>query len=202
MTAGEPAPAREPLPPRIPDHRATPSAIDPGDLAEGLEGASVRDARLAGARIGRLGLLDCRLDRCELAGADAKHSSLVRVELAGCRLTGLEGEDVLLRDVRISDCRMDLASLRDARLERVTFERCDLRELDLQGARLHEVRFLACDLSEAIVADADCSRTELADCTYTDLRGLSGLRGTTIAWADAIELAPAFAAALGVRVVR
>jgi uncharacterized protein YjbI with pentapeptide repeats len=199
---GDPAAAREPLPPRIPEHRSTPAAVDPDDLADGLEGTSVHDARLGGARLGRLGLLDCFFERCELAGVDADDSSLVRVELGGCRLTGLSAVGALLRDVRVRDCKMDLASLRDARMERVTFERCDLRELDLQGTRLHEVRFLGCDLSEAILEDADCSRTEFSDCSYAGLRGIGGLRGATLAWADAVELAPAFAAAVGVRVVR
>jgi uncharacterized protein YjbI with pentapeptide repeats len=188
---------REPLPPRLaPDLAAT--AID--DLTEGLESARVQDERRPGARLGRLGLLDCALSRCDLAALDATATSLVRVELAGCRLTGSDFGGAALRDVLVRDCRMDLASLRDARLERVTFERCDLRELDLQGARLHDVRFLGCDLSEAILEEADCSRCELHDCTYTGLRGIGGLRGTTLGWGDAVELAPAFAAALGVKV--
>jgi uncharacterized protein YjbI with pentapeptide repeats len=189
--------AREPLPPRVaPDLAAT--AID--DLAEGLESVRANGERLPGTRLGRLGLLDCVLSHCDLAGLDATATSLVRVELAGCRLTGCDFGEAALRDVVLRDCRMDLASLRDARLERVTFERCDLSELDLQGARLHDVRFLGCDLTEAILEETDCSRSELHDCTYTGLRGIGGLRGTTLGWADAVELAPAFAAALGVKV--
>jgi uncharacterized protein YjbI with pentapeptide repeats len=62
------------------------------------------------------------------------------------------------------------------------------------------VRFRDCDLSEAILEGTDCTRCELHDCTYTGLRGIGGLRGTTLGWADAVELAPAFAAALGVQV--
>jgi uncharacterized protein YjbI with pentapeptide repeats len=170
------------------------------DLAEGLEGVLARDLRLPGARLGRLGMLDCGFERCDLAGLDAAESSLVRTTLTGCRLTGGNGREALLRDVVLRDCRMDLAALRDARMERVTFERCDLRELDLQGARLHEVRLLGCDLSGAILEGTDCTRCELRECKYADLRGISGLAGATIAWPDAIELAPAFAAALGVHV--
>jgi uncharacterized protein YjbI with pentapeptide repeats len=191
------SPAREPLPPRLAADLAF-RALD--DLGEGAESVRARDMQLAGARLGRLGLLDCSLERCDLAGLDATSSSLVRVVLAGCRLTGADFGEALLRDVLMRESRMDLASLRDARLERVTFERCDLRELDLQGTRLHEVRFVGCDLSDAILDGADCTRCELYDCTYTGLRGISGLRGTTVGWADAVELAPAFAAALGVRV--
>jgi uncharacterized protein YjbI with pentapeptide repeats len=190
-------PARDPLPPRLAADLA-PRALD--DLSEGAESVRARDMQLAGARLGRLGMLDCALERCDMARLDATSSSLVRVELADCRLTGSDFAEALLRDVLMRGCRMDLASLRDARMERVTFERCDLRELDLQGARLHEVRFRDCDLSEAILEGTDCTRCELHDCTYTGLRGIGGLRGTTLGWADAVELAPAFAAALGVQV--
>ena len=76
-------PAREPLPPRLPADLA---ATDIDDLGEGLEGVRARDVRLAGAKLGRLGLLDCALSRCDLAGLDATSSSLARVELAECRL--------------------------------------------------------------------------------------------------------------------
>jgi uncharacterized protein YjbI with pentapeptide repeats len=192
-----PSPAREPLPPRLAADLAV-TAVD--DLSEGLEGVRSRDARLAGARLGRLGMLDCALERGDMAGLDATSSSLVRVALAECRLTGSDFAEALLRDVVVRECRMDLSSLRDARLERVAFEGCDLRELDLQGARLHEVRFRGCDLSGALFEDADCSRCELHECTYNGLRGIGGLRGTTLGWGDAVELAPAFAAALGVHV--
>jgi hypothetical protein len=191
---------RAPAPPRLPADRQA-IGVETAELADGLEGARLRDATLAGARLGRLGLLDCALERCDLGALDASGGSLVRVAVTGSRLTGITFVDALLRDVVLRDCRMDLASLRDARLERVVFERCDLRELDLQGARLHDVRFMDCDLSQALLSGADCSRTELHDCRYDGVHGLDGLRGAAVAWPDAIELAPAFAAAMGVRVL-
>jgi uncharacterized protein YjbI with pentapeptide repeats len=191
--------AREPLAPRLPADLAPLPAVP--DLGEGVEGALLRDASLAGQELGRLGMLDCALERCDLSGLQAAKSSLVRVSVGGSRLTGLLAGEVLLRDVLFRDCRMDLASLAGARMERVTFERCDLRELDLGQARLHDVRFLDCDLSHAILEEADCSRTELRECRYEGLRGIDGLRGTAVGWSDAVELATAFANALGVRVL-
>jgi uncharacterized protein YjbI with pentapeptide repeats len=193
--------AREPLAPRDPERRAG-ALVEAAGLAEGLERTSVREARFAGTRLGRLGLSDCVLEACDLGGLDAADASLVRTTVTASRLTGFSGVAVLLRDVVFRECRMDLATLRDARMERVRFERCDLRELDLQGTRLHDVRFEGCDLGDAILHGADCSRTELHDCSYPGLRGIDGLRGTTIAWSDALELAPAFAAQLGVTVLR
>jgi uncharacterized protein YjbI with pentapeptide repeats len=200
MATPEPPAARDPAPPRLPPDLAA-ATVEAADLGEGLESVRVRDTVLAGARVGRLGLLDCALERCDLGGLVVADASLVRVEIAGCRLTGLAGSGVLLRDVSFRDCRMDLASLTGARMERVRFEGCDLRELDLEAARLHDVRFAGCDLGQALLAGADCTRTELHDCTYEGLRGIDGLRGTAIAWPDAVALARQFAAELGVRVI-
>jgi uncharacterized protein YjbI with pentapeptide repeats len=191
---------REPVRPSLPPDRAP---VDPSadELADGLQGALLRDATLGGARLGSLGMLDCVLEHCDLAALEASGASLARVALTGSRLTGVVATEARLKDVSLIDCRLNLALLHDARLERVTFERCDLREADLEGARLHDVRFVGCDLSEASVRGADCSRVELRDCRYEGLRGVESLRGVAVAWPDALALAGQFAAALGVRVL-
>jgi uncharacterized protein YjbI with pentapeptide repeats len=192
--------AREPFAPRLAAD-AAPREVDVHELAFGLEDTFVRDAFVGGTPLKRFSLLDCRFERCDLAGLEAREASWARVEIAGSRLTGADLTGARLQDVAFRDCRMDLAWLSGAKLERVTFERCDLREADLQQARLHDVRLLGCDLSGAIVADADCSRTELRDGTYEDLRGITGLKGCALAWPDLMALAPALAGALGVRVL-
>jgi uncharacterized protein YjbI with pentapeptide repeats len=192
--------AREPFAPRL-DPGAEPREVDVHELAFGLEDTLVRDAFVGGTPLRRFSLLDCRFERCDLAGLEARDASWTRVEITGSRLTGADLAGARLQDVAFRDCRLDLAWLSGAKLERVTFERCDLREADLQQARLHDVRLLGCDLSAAMLADADCSRTELRDGTYEDLRGIGGLKGCSLAWPDLMALAPALAGALGVGVI-
>lgn len=192
--------AREPFAARLqPD--AAPREVDVHELAFGVEDTRLRDQRVGGVPLKRFSLLDCRLERCDLAGLDAPEASWTRVVVTGSRLPGADLSRSRLQDVTFADCRMDLVSLFAARLERVSFERCDLREADLVEARLHDVRFTACDLSGAIVADASCSRTELRDGTYEDLRGVAGLKGCSLAWPDLLSLAPALAGLAGIRVL-
>jgi uncharacterized protein YjbI with pentapeptide repeats len=192
--------AKEPFSPRLAPG-AAPRAVDAHELAFGLEDSVVRDQRIGDAPLERLSLLDCRLERCDLAGLQAPTASWVRVAVTGCRLTGATLTGARLQDVAFRDCRMDLASLAGARLERVSFDACDLRESDLGEARLHDVRLTGCDLTSAYVADASCSRTELRDGSYEDLRGLTGLKGCSLAWPDLVALAPALAAHAGMRLI-
>jgi uncharacterized protein YjbI with pentapeptide repeats len=192
--------AKEPFVARL-EAGAEPRAVDEHELAFGLEDALVRDQRVGGPSLKRFSLLDCRFERCDLAGLEAPEASWVRVEIAGSRLTGATLAGARLQDVSFRDCRMDLTSFASARLERVSFERCDLRESDFGEARLHDVRLHGCDLSDAYVADASCSRTELRDGSYEDLRGIAGLKGCSLAWPDLMALAPALAAHAGMRLI-
>jgi uncharacterized protein YjbI with pentapeptide repeats len=192
--------AREPFHARL-DVDAEPRAVDEHELAFGLEDTLVRDQRIGGIALKRFRLLDCRFERCDLAGLEAPEASWVRVEIRGSRLTGATLAGAQLQDVAFRDCRMDLTSFAGARLERTSFERCDLRESDFGEARLHDVRLHGCDLSDAYVADASCSRTELRDGTYEELRGVSGLKGCSLAWPDLMALAPALAAQAGMRLI-
>ncbi len=107
-----------------------------------------------------------------------------------------------MRDVTFRDCRLDLASFRFSALQRVAFEGCVLREADFGETRCESVRFESRDLSAATSFErATLRRSELRGCTLEGLQGVEGLRGVALEWADLVALAPAFADALGIRVL-
>jgi uncharacterized protein YjbI with pentapeptide repeats len=214
-----------PRPPALP---RLPAALEPAELSaeqlsaggkwaevivEGasLTGVEARDvdfdeARLvacdlSGAALARFGTLDCELVRCNLANVMARDSSMVRTSCVESRLTGLQWPEGGLQDVAFRDCRIDLASFRFARMQRVVFEDCVLRDADFTGARFESVRFDGCDLSAATFGGAQFERSELRGCRLEGLRGVDGLRGAALEWPAIVDLAPAFAAALGVRVI-
>lgn len=175
-----------------------------------LTGLDAPDVRFLGC-----GLYDCRLDDAVLA----------RARLAECVVTGLQANRVELvssswRTVVVSDCRfgallapastltrvrviggkLDLVNLRGARLSEVRFEECRLGEVDVGAAQLRRVSFVGCQVDRLVLSG---SRLEEVDVSTSELHrvdGVESLSGAVISTAQLAELAPAFAAHLGVRV--
>jgi uncharacterized protein YjbI with pentapeptide repeats len=212
---------RAPFAPRLEEEElddATPAALADGAhhrherwAGAGLSGQAARDVELAqaelrrvdldGARLHRLTLTDVRLIDCSLANLDALGADLQRVTLEGCRMTGVALPEARLEDVAITGCRADLANLRFARGRRVRFEDCSLAQADLSGADLRGARLVGCDLRGAELAGALMAGAVLDGCRLDGLRGVGGLRGARMRWADVVELAGAFAAELGIELI-
>lgn len=92
---------------------------------------------------------------------------------------------VELRRVRLTgaqrDCRLEEAEFGGARLKDVVFERCDLRAADFSAVKGAQFDLLGCRLD--------------------GLRGVDALRGARMRWADVVENAALFAAALEIETV-
>jgi uncharacterized protein YjbI with pentapeptide repeats len=212
--------ARPPASPRLPDELGSSGGIELGDdvrvageqvtdlTAAGLtaRGIELERSRLSGctldgARLTRLSVRDCELERCSLAGVLAIDGSMARTRLTGCRLSGFSWAGGTLEDVTFADCLLDLAAFRQARLNRVVFADCVLREADVQDARARFVRFEGSDLTGASFAGATFDSSELRRCTLEDLQGVAGLRGAALEWPAIVGLAGTLAGALGLRVL-
>ncbi len=106
----------------------------------------------------------------------------------------------MLERVVVRGGKIDYLNLREARLKDVVFEGCVLSEPDFGGAQLVRVEFGDCVLKRA---DFSAARME-----SVDLRAVAELdiAGAWTGWrrgdqpAQLMELAPAFAAQIGVRV--
>jgi uncharacterized protein YjbI with pentapeptide repeats len=157
---------------------------------------------LAGARLHDLHLHDAELAGADLANVDVAKGHLDRLLLKDCRLTGAQLIETTIKDVTFSGCRVDFAIFALARLDRVVFRGCDLQEVSLEQAQLRDVRFESCDLSRATLGQSRHQRVELHGCRLEGVRALSDLRGAAMPWPDVVDQAGAFAAALGIGVVR
>lgn len=114
-----------------------------------LEGCLLEGVRLAGADLGRWGLTDVALCRCDLSGADLTEARMVRVRLEDCRLEGVQLGEAFLLDTTFQGCRMDYAQLSRGRMKRVLFSRCNLAGAALQQMRHTGWRLEECDLRRA-----------------------------------------------------
>lgn len=166
-----------------------------------LESVHLRRVDLSGSRLEQLGVLDATFTGCNLANVHARGSDLSRVLIESSRLTGTVFLESGLRDVTFRGCRIDLASFAHCRLTRVTFDDCILTQSDFLGAQLDSVRFHACDLAEADLRNARLRRCELRRCGLDGLQGVDRLRGAAMPWADIVERADQWAAALGISVL-
>jgi uncharacterized protein YjbI with pentapeptide repeats len=146
-------------------------------------------------------LLDVVVRDLDWANCQAHGVAIRRAEIRRCRLTGAELAEAAFSDVTLADCRLDLVGLRFARLERVVFQDCRMSECDLYEATLTDVLFENCELREATLSGAKLTRVELRGCELSGLRGVEALRGARMRWADVVENAPLFAAAMGVELI-
>ncbi len=204
---------------RLPELRV----YDGGELEpEGdYDGLEFTDADWAGQSARGAQFMDCALRRCALdetvlsrariidsvlsevrgVGTDLSRASLRDVEVVDARLGGIQLHGATLDRVVVRGGKIDFANLRKASLRDVAFEGCVLVEADFGGAQLERVSFEDCTL-----ARVDFSATRMKD---VDLRGVAALQiargidslgGAVISMAQLMDLAPAFAAQVGVRV--
>lgn len=174
-----------------------------GRRIEGLECIDVvfRDPDMSGAELRDCTFRDTAFENPNLATATLKGGSLTRVVIEGGRLTGLQVIEAEVRDVVWRGCGADMAAFRHSRLLHVTFRDCSLREADFSGMRGEFLRFADCDLRGASFRHAELAGCELRRCRLDDIEGVEGLRGASLEVDQLIDLAPALARAMGIRVL-
>ncbi|MFJ8646390.1 pentapeptide repeat-containing protein [Streptomyces sp. NPDC093546] len=210
--------------PRLPDIRLPPlRPYADGALAAdaGYDELQFEDLDLTGQNGRGARFLECALTRCALdetslrrarfmeclltgvrgVGADLAEASLRDVELTDVRFGGLQMHGATLERVVVRGGKIDYLNLRRARLKDVVFDGCVLVEPDFAGARLERVAFRDCALRGAEFSDARLTDVDLRAASELDIaRGIDRLSGAVISPTQLLDLAPVFAAQLGVRV--
>ncbi|ATL28717.1 pentapeptide repeat-containing protein [Streptomyces formicae] len=161
-----------------------------------VTGCALGETRLARARF-----VDSVLREPRGVGTDLTEASLRDVEVVDARLGGVQLHGGVLERVVVRGGKIDYLNLRKARLRDVVFEGCVLVEPDFGLASLERVAFLDCvvrgvDFSGVRMKDVDlraAGELEIA-------RGVECLRGAVISPEQLIDLAPAFAGQVGVKV--
>ncbi|MFD7030175.1 pentapeptide repeat-containing protein [Streptomyces sp. NPDC059917] len=192
--------------------------LEPDGDYDGLEFA---DLDLGGQEGVGARFMDCALRRCALDETGLARARFMDVVLEGVRGVGTDLAEASLRDVELRDARLGGVQLHGAVLERVLVQGGKIDYLNLRKARLKDVVFEGCVLVEADFAGAVLERVEFRDCalrgvdfsgvrmTDVDLRGaveldiargVESLAGAVISPPQLLDLAPALAAQVGLRV--
>ena len=155
-----------------------------------LEGLSMRRTRVA----------DCELDDVYGAGVDFADSIWRDSEMTGGRLGAMTLPGATWTGIRLRGIKLGFVNLAGARLEEVVFEECEIGGLDARGAQLNKVAFVDCTVQELNVAEASLSKVDLSGAKLRSLVGVESLRGAIVSHEQLLDLAPLFAAQLGVEV--
>ena len=200
----------------LPDlESASPDELDAGGRHDGLAFADLAelpadeavflDCRFSGGDVGsgrmrRTRLNTCVLEDLRFSELDASGSTWSEVVLRNCRVGALVAADAGLSDLTVDGGRLDYVNLRMAKLARVQFLSCTIGELDLGAAELRDVRFVDCELATLVVRGARLSEVDLRGARLGGVEGIGELGGAVISPAQLVQLAPALAAHLGIRV--
>lgn len=161
-----------------------------------VTGCGVTEARLSRARF-----VDSVLTELRGVGTELVEASLRDVEVVDARLGGVQLHGGVLERVVVRGGKIDYLNLRKARLKDVVFEGCVLVEPDFGQAALERVEFVGCVLKGADFSGVRMKDVDLREAAEVDiLRGIDCLAGAVISAAQLMDLAPAFAAQVGVRV--
>ena len=217
--------AAQVTPARRPELRLPPPSPWPGAELEpdgDYDGLEFRDADLsghdgAGARFMDCALTGCALDETALGrarfldtvltgvrgvGTNLAESTFRDVEVLDPRLGGTQLHGAVLERVVIRGGKIDYLNLREARLKDVVFDNCVLVEPDFAGAHLERVEFTDSALRGADFGGTTLKDVDLRGASPLDItRGLDRLRGSAITPAQLLDLAPALAAELGIKVL-
>ena len=187
----------------------TPEADIDGEVLTGdLSGQDAANARF----------LECTLQRCDLSELRAPRARFSDTGLYAVHGAGVDLSETSWRDCFVTGARLGAVQLHGAELSRVRFEGCKIEFLNLRGTVLRDVSFIDCQLTEPDMSEAALTsvtfdgsrlvspefsraRMDSVDLTGAELvapRGLSSLKGASISRLQLIDLAPAFAAELGI----
>ncbi|MEU7767488.1 pentapeptide repeat-containing protein [Nocardia sp. NPDC049190] len=141
----------------------------------------LRDVRWVGTELADTFWMDGELVSAAFSGVDFAGANLRRMRFEGCKFDSVTFRAARLREVSFIDCVLCDCDFGDAALTNITIPGSRLGGLSLHRARLSEV-----DLRGASTLDI--------------IGGLDSLRGATISTMQLIDLAPAFARAVGITV--
>ncbi|MCP2030081.1 uncharacterized protein YjbI with pentapeptide repeats [Okibacterium sp. HSC-33S16] len=158
-----------------------------------FEDVTLTDTNLRGSR-----LIESVLTTVNAPILRSSRSTWRDVTLTRSRIGSGELFDATWQSVHISGCKLGYVNLRGSSLTDVLFEDCTIDELDLGGTTATRVAFTGTRAQTLDVTRATLSHVDLRGLEFQTIHGLEGLKGATVSDYQLSELAPLFAAQLGI----
>jgi uncharacterized protein YjbI with pentapeptide repeats len=196
--------------------------LDVTDIAAhgDYEAAHIADADLAGRALDGAAFVACHLDRCGLDEVSLRRGRLSECLVTEIHAVSLDVADAVWREslvvdprigalsapgikwdgIRIRGGKLDFVNLSGSKLTDVVIEGCVIGELDLGQAEVKRLRLDGAVVGVLDVTEARLADVDLSDASLGTVRGMAGLRGTTISTSQMLDLAPLLAAHVGVRI--
>lgn len=183
------------------------SVVIDGQIATALEtkSCSIRDSLITKtdfsyADMEKFDIANCIIKNTNLSASKFHDSGWRTVHIDGCRCSGLQLQNSSIKNVRITNSKLDLVNFRLATLESVIFEDCVLDDTDFYGANLKNVAFINCTIAKISFAGAKLRSVDLSQSSIESIQGLESIKGATISHDQLIQLAPYFAAEIGIKI--
>lgn len=174
------------------------------DLAgRDLTGITLRECAVDGADLDDTNLRGARFIETALSAVNAPVLRMSRstwrdVVVDRSRLGSAELFDTTWNAVRIRHSKLGYVNLRGSSLTDVIFDDCTIDELDLGGVTATRVAFPGTSVKTLDVTRATLKHVDLRGLDFRAVHGLEGLAGATVTEFQVAELAPLFAAQLGI----
>lgn len=139
------------------------------------------------------------LDRLEVVSFSAPSSGWWNVEIQQSRIGSAELYDSHWRSVRFSRCKLGYLNLRGAQLTDVVFSDCTITDLDLGHATASRLAFPGTRIDRFDGTGSKLADVDLRGAKLADVGNIEGLRGASISLEQLLDLAPALAQRLGIR---
>ncbi|GAB2963321.1 pentapeptide repeat-containing protein [Saccharothrix stipae] len=144
---------------------------------------------------------DVWLHGVQVIGTDLAETGWLDAEVVNSAFAGVAMFEAGLSRVSFFGCKLISVNLRGAALRDVTFVNCVLRDVDFTEAELTGVTFPGSTLEDIRFEQVKLKKVDFRDAAELGIRnGCDSLRGATITFTQALDLAPVFAHTLGITV--
>jgi len=145
-------------------------------------------------------LVESVVERADIVTLSAAESAWWNVEVQQSRIGSAELHGAVLRNIHFVRCKLGYLNLRGATLTDVAFTDCIISDLDLMRATATRVSFSGTRISRLELSGSKLEDVDLRGAALADIGTLEGLRGATITLDQLLEIAPALAEGLGIKV--